>query len=132
MRTGFWTGALALGVSFVLTSCGLLGSNPIEVQVILTEYKIESSLTEFSRGVLYQFVITNRGSNPHEWMLLPAGDTDATQAIRKVARDELPPGATVTRLYKFEGRIVPAGDYEFACHVANHYQQGMMLKVRIK
>lgn len=56
--------SIIVGAAFALAACGgsaaATSNKPVEVQVTLTEMKIESSLTEFSTGVPYHFVVTNK------------------------------------------------------------------------
>jgi len=58
----------------VLAACGGTSTAPSgsqEVQVTLSEYKITSSVTTFSPGTPYHFVVTNKGRIAHEFMMMP-------------------------------------------------------------
>ncbi len=59
----------------VLAACGNSSSpsGSQEVQVTLSEYKITSSLTTFTPGTSYHFVVTNQGQVAHEFMIMPMG-----------------------------------------------------------
>jgi uncharacterized cupredoxin-like copper-binding protein len=126
----FVLGVLAIALGWSLTSCGLLSPTPIEVIVTLTEYKIEISRTEFSPTSLYKFIISNKGNTAHELLLLPLGDPDRTHAFKGVS--DLLPGTTIERYFRFERRTMPAGNYEFACHYIGHYENGMVVGVKIQ
>ncbi len=57
-----------------LAGCGYTSSSSagkMDVSVNLAEYRIESSLTTFSQGVPYHFVVSNKGQVDHEFMILP-------------------------------------------------------------
>ncbi len=123
---------LALGLVASMSACGIFSPTPFEVMVTLTDYKIELSLTEFSPTTLYKFVITNKGNMPHEFLLLPMGNTDRTHILKGVGQNELKPDAKIERFFRFERRLMPAGNYEFACHLFGHYENGMVALIKIQ
>ncbi len=106
-------------------------------QIAETEFKITSSITTFTPGISYHFVITNNGQTTHEFMLMPKsegnmngmtmGDMDAL-APAKV--QNIAPGQTVTLDYTFPSSA--AGSHpEFACYQPGHYKAGMKLEVTV-
>jgi uncharacterized cupredoxin-like copper-binding protein len=128
-----------LGV--LLSACGF--STPQKVEVLLTEFGIESSTSIFKVGQAYQFVITNAGALNHEFTIMPplgdlgmpieehepAGDEHNMEgALLHVGEDQLPPGATVTVEVKFGTHA----DLEFACHLAGHYEGGMSAPITLE
>ncbi len=121
-----------LAVALLIAACGSgngqASSNPVQISIALSEFKIESSQTTFATGTPYQFVIKNEGTIPHDWAIMPRGQTDESQALVQVDAAELPPGASVTREFTFN----EAGDFEFACHVPGHYEAGMMLSIKVE
>jgi uncharacterized cupredoxin-like copper-binding protein len=121
-----------LAVALVVGACGTTGGqssgNPTEVQLTLSEFKIESPQTTFTTGTPYRFVIKNEGTVPHNWSIMPRGETDESQALIKVGEDQLPPGATVTQEFTF----TQTGDFEFACHLPGHYEAGMLLPITVQ
>jgi uncharacterized cupredoxin-like copper-binding protein len=121
-----------LAVMLLVGACGSASgqsnSSPTEVQVALSEFKIDSSQTTFTTGTPYRFVIKNEGTVPHNWAIMPRGETDESQALISVGADQLPPGATVTRDYTF----TQTGDWEFACHLPGHYEAGMFLHITVQ
>ncbi len=132
---------LALGVvlALALVGCGggatggpagapTVGGAPEEVQVSLSDFKVESSKTDFVVGQPYRFVITNKAQIPHEWVVAPRGATAESQFLTEVEEDELAAGASVTHDFTFS----QAGDYEFSCHVPGHYEAGMVIPVTVK
>ncbi|BAU15805.1 hypothetical protein LEP3755_63700 (plasmid) [Leptolyngbya sp. NIES-3755] len=92
------------------------------------EYRIESSMTTFSKGVPYRFSIRNAGKKPHEFAIMPPGKTDTRLALLEIEEDELLPNSAATRDFTFS----KAGDLEFACHFGNHYSKGMMLPITVR
>jgi len=105
-------------------------SGPATVQVTLTEFTIQSSLTTFQVGVPYHFVVTNAGQATHEFMAGPIAVAHASEDARDAAKlfevSELEPGQTGTADYTFT-KPYPAGTLEFSCHVPGHYEEGMRL-----
>lgn len=65
-----------IGTAFLLAACGGTSeqtnkSDAEEVQIILTEYGVESSVSVFEVGVPYHFTVVNEGEEEHEIMLMP-------------------------------------------------------------
>ncbi len=127
----------------LLTACGGGGAaDSGEVQITLTDFGIESSVTEFKVGVPYHFVVTNEGQVEHEFMIMPPltegqmgmamdmGELDET-ALAMIEAADLPAGATATLDFTFT-EAAPAGTLEFACHVPGHYEAGMKLSIVVK
>ena len=121
--------------AFILAACGGGSSpkNPVEIQITLEEFKITSSLTTFSVGVPYHFVITNKGTMEHEIYIMPPTTSDMTAdqisalkstALAGIAADKLAAGATQSFDYTFT-KAYPSGSMEFACHLPGHYEGGM-------
>lgn len=116
---------LVLTLSACAAATAPASQTPVEVQVAASEFKFDSSLTTFKVGTTYHFVITNKGTVGHDWMIIARGEKDETKALIAVEDSDLQPGKSVTRDFTF----TKAGDYEFACHVAGHYEAGMVLKI---
>lgn len=128
---------------FLLTACGGQGASaPVEVQVTLTEFGVESSLTEFETGVPYHFVVTNAGAVEHEFMVMPPFTEDQMGtamdmeeidelALAMIEASDLPTGATAAFDYTFM-EPAAAGVLEFACHTPGHYEAGMKLAITVK
>ncbi|HSG45498.1 MAG TPA: hypothetical protein VLA72_20315 [Anaerolineales bacterium] len=135
-------------VLLLLTACG--GSAPsvnedgsINVDVTLTDFKIESSVTAFEAGKTYRFTITNEGLVPHEFVIAEPlmgmegeahddGDDAHSEdememkhegVVIEVGDDVLQPGVTVTVDATFPEHV--DGELEFACHTEGHYEAGM-------
>lgn len=133
--------ALMIVAAVVLAACGGTAAQatkkPVEVQVTLSEFKIESPLTTFSTGVPYHFVVTNQGSVKHSFEIMPpvtgqvAPEQVQKMALAMISGDELPPGATKTLDYTFT-QAAPAGKLEFACHLPGHYEAGMHLPIVVQ
>lgn len=106
------------------------------VQVTLVEYKITSSITTFHVGVPYHFVVTNKGTIPHEFMVMPPmGDNVSMASMDSAALVFIPiiaPGQTSTIDYTF---TKPDAHLEIACHFKgrqasdSHYTLGMHLSI---
>ncbi len=126
----------------VLAACGSSTTSPgssgaQQVQVNETDFKIASSVTTFTPGTSYHFVVTNNGQTAHEFMIMPKaegsmsgmpmGNMDA-MALAKV--DNIAPGQTKTLDYTFPASA--AGSHpQFACYYPGHYEAGMKLDVSV-
>lgn len=109
------------------------------VQVTLVEYKITSPMTTFYVGVPYHFVVTNKGTIPHEFMVMPPMSDNMTMASMDSAAlifmPILSPGQTRTIDYTF---TKPNAHLEIACHFSgrqasdSHYALGMHLSIVVE
>lgn len=110
-------------------SCTSAGKTfgPTEVQIVLSEFAFTSSITEFTAGKRYRFVIRNAGAVPHEWAVVPRGAREESGILTEVEEDNLPSGASVVAEYAF----TRAGEYDFACFVPGHFEAGMKLPVTV-
>lgn len=137
-RNLFWFTLLLTLLMVVLTACGgsTAPAGPQQVQVTLSEYKITSSVTTFSPGTSYHFVVTNKGQTPHEFMLMPMRmyrEGMSMDEMHKIALhmiDNVVPGETRTFDYTFAASMM-GQNVEFACHLPGHYEAGMHLPVMV-
>lgn len=126
---------LLLLFTIVLTSC----SKTKTVKVTLTDFKIQSSVTEFKVGVPYHLVVSNEGASNHEFMIMPPVDSSMNMSMEEmdetalgmIEDSDLVPGATLTLDITFSDPA-PDGTLEFACHTAKHYEAGMLLPITVK
>lgn len=128
-------------VSLLLSACGgQKADTPVEVQVTLTEFGIESNVTEFKVGVPYHFTVTNAGVVEHEFMVMPPLQEDSMgmdmgeldeMALAMIEASDLPAGATASFDYTFTD-AASAGTLEFACHTPGHYEANMKLPITVK
>jgi uncharacterized cupredoxin-like copper-binding protein len=138
-RNLFWFALLFTLLLVVLTACGgsTAPAGPQQVQVTLSEFKITSSVTAFSPGTSYHFVVTNNGKITHEFMIMPMGmymehmSMDEMHKIALYMFDTVAPGETKTFDYTFN-QSLGGQNFEFACHLPGHYEAGMRLPVRFK
>jgi len=128
---------LVLAMAVTLTACGGSASGgPQTVNVIEQEMSITSSVTAFTAGVSYHFVITNKGTMPHEFLIMaPTPDPSTVAQARQaalvtIASSDLPAGATKTVDFTFP-KAVPDGSLEMACHLPGHYEAGMHLSITV-
>ena len=127
-------------VGLLLTGCG--GSKATEVKITLKEFGIESSITNFQKGVPYHFVVTNEGAVEHEIMILPPLKIDPMgmtmnmdnldkQALAMIDASRLPAGATASFDFTFT-ESASEGSLEIACHTPGHYEMDMKLPITVK
>lgn len=108
-----------------------------QVQIDETDFKIASSITTFTSGTAYHFIVTNHGQIAHEFMILPKSmgnmsgmsmDIMDTMALAKA--ENIAPGQTVTLEYTFASS--ERGSHpEFACYYPGHYEAGMKQDVAV-
>lgn len=133
MKKMFMSAALAGLLALAAAACGGSesgGAQPAEVQIVLNEFRTESSLASFEKGKAYRFNIENQGKLAHEWSLTPRGSVEHTEMLQGVGAELLPPGARITVEYAFPSNI--PGPLEFACHIAGHYEAGMHTDIEVK
>jgi uncharacterized cupredoxin-like copper-binding protein len=107
-----------------------------QVEILLTDNKIASSLTAFQVGVPYSFIITNAGKRAHNFNIstpVPPGGSfeDAvSNALLAINLSQLPAGAIVTAEFVFPESAAGA-TLEFACLIRSHYRNGMLLPITV-
>jgi uncharacterized cupredoxin-like copper-binding protein len=113
-----------VGALLVISLASAQGTD--DVQVTLSDFKVELSNTSLPARTPIKFVVTNKGPSAHELVLERTGHIDEPLEIDskalEIEPDELSPGATVTVVWT----IPEAGSYQFACHVPGHYEAGMV------
>ena len=99
------------------------------VQVSLTDMAIASSLTTFTVGVPYTFVVTNNGQVEHEMVIEPRGAVDEPMEVngQESEADEIEPGQTKSVTWTFTA----PGEYQLGCHVPAHYEAGMVIPIEV-
>lgn len=107
-----------------------------QVQIKETDFKIVSSVTTFSPGTPYHFVVTNDGKTAHEFMILPKSEGNMAMGMGDMHKislaliDMIDPGQTKTLDYTFPSSAVGSHP-EFACYMPGHYDAGMKEKVSV-
>jgi uncharacterized cupredoxin-like copper-binding protein len=132
---------LAIAMIAALAACAGGSSKPtqpVDVEVKANEFSFQSSLTTFSVGVPYHFVVTNTGTVAHEFMIMKPMEPGAMSmeemdkmALGVIEEDDLQPGATASVDVTFK-EPAPPGTLEFACHTAGHYEAGMHLPITVQ
>jgi hypothetical protein len=125
---------VSLFALLVLAGCAAPANNipteeatvePQRVKVTLTEFAVESSITDFEVGRAYEFVITNEGVIEHELRIIQPIDANGSsshgddvhgKALLVVEAEYLGPGETATIQYTFDEHDADQ-PLEFACHI---------------
>lgn len=118
-------------ISAVLVG-GLLLAGParaqgqIEVRVTLSDFKIEMSNTSLPAATPITFIVTNAGTVEHELVLEAPGAVNQPLEINGQVAEvaELEPGESETVTWT----LPQADEYQFACHIPEHYESGMVLR----
>ena len=104
------------------------------VQVTLSDNKIDSSLTTFSAGMPYHFVVTNTGQVAHQFVMKPMGmdmehmSVDEMHHAALFMYDSVAPGETRTFDYTF-AQSAAGQSFQFACYSQGHIEAGMPFMV---
>jgi uncharacterized cupredoxin-like copper-binding protein len=130
---------LVLAAGLIASACSgssTSSGGTVDVNITASDFKIESSLTNFKQGVTYHFIVKNTGSVDHEVYILPPAsglsvDQAKQQALAGVGPDVLTAGATATFDYTFT-QAYPAGSLELSCHISGHYEAGMLLPIVVE
>ncbi len=113
------------------------GGQAVTVNVTLTDFHVQSSLTTFKVGTPYHFVVVNKGAVAHEFDIVPPepGSTAHAQivkdALAMLDSSKLAPGGTATLDYTFT-QAAASGKLQLACHVPGHYDQGMHQDITVQ
>jgi len=105
----------------------------IEVKVSLVEFHIISSVTVFHANTHYYFVVSNRGHDIHEFMIMPDKPDGSPLSPDEqfkgmlIELEPILPGSTWTANFTFR----TTGRYEIACQMGRHYQAGMRLPIAV-
>jgi len=131
MKYRFVLGGIAVLLLTILAACGgtsSSGSN--QVNVTLSDFKIQSSQTTFTPGTTYHFVVNNNGKVAHEFMIVPMEMNMGNMSMDEMHKmalamiDNVNPGETKTLDYTF-AQSNAGKQLEFACHLPGHYEAGM-------
>ncbi len=135
-RSRFIFGLCTALLLLVLAGCGgSASSNANQVNVTLSDFKIQSSQTTFASGTTYHFVVTNSGHTNHEFMIMPMGmnmgnvSMDQMHKMALAMIDTVVPGETKTIEYTYKSGGQKS--LEFACHFPGHYEAGMHLPITV-
>ena len=105
-----------------------------DVHIVMAEMKIESDVTTFTHGVLYHFIIVNKGNMQHEFEIAKKQPLDATEEQMDSGRlaelERLDPGKTGTLDYTFTDTYA-AGVMRLVCGMPGHYSAGQFLDITV-
>ena len=116
---------------------GASANHSNQVNITLSDFKIQTSQTSFVAKNTYHFVVTNAGHTNHEFMVMKpmSGQMSMGQmdqgALTHIDQSQLPPGASKSFDFTFPAS---AGSeiLELACHMPGHYEAGMHLLITVK
>jgi uncharacterized cupredoxin-like copper-binding protein len=132
-------------VLFLLSACGgregstaTPSANAVQVQVKEADFTISSSVTSFTPGTTYHFVVTNSGATTHEFMIMPKAEGNMSgmqmgemDKMALASIDTINPGETKTLDYTFPSSASNSHP-QFVCYLPGHYEAGMKQDVTIK
>jgi hypothetical protein len=105
-------------------------TQPVDVTVTLKEFKVVLSRTNLPAGVPIRFIFKNMGTLLHEAVLEKAGAVDEPLEFSGEAAEveDIDPGSDPSVVWT----INEAGAYQLACHIAGHFEGGMVAKFNIR
>lgn len=118
-----------LTVVSVLAGCGQQAPKPVEVQVTLSEFKVEASPLTVPANTPVKFVVTNKGTIEHEMVVEKQGAVDQPLETTSgpAEAEKIPAGGTKT----LEWTFTEPGEYQLACHVPGHFEAGMVVNFTV-
>ena len=105
----------------------------VEVKITLVEFRIISTVTVFHANTHYYFVVSNRGQDIHEFMIMPDKpdgsplSPDEQYKSMLMELEPITPGTTWATNFTFSA----PGKYEIACQMGRHYLAGMRLPIAV-
>jgi uncharacterized cupredoxin-like copper-binding protein len=125
----------------LLAACGGGGNATTpgsqSVQITENEYTITSSVSTFTAGVPYHFVVKNAGQTTHEFMIMPRDEgsmggmpMDHMDGMAMAKTGDINIGESKTMDYTFPDSARGSHPH-FVCYVNGHYDKGMKLAVNV-
>jgi uncharacterized cupredoxin-like copper-binding protein len=126
----------------LLAACGggAATSGPKPVQITENEFSIVSSISTFTAGTPYHFVVKNVGKATHEFMIMPKDEgpmmtginmpMDHMDSIALTRTNNIEPGGTETIDYTFPDSTKGTHP-QLVCYLPGHYEAGMKLGVAV-
>jgi uncharacterized cupredoxin-like copper-binding protein len=127
----------------LLAACGgredsTSSTSAVQVQVKEADFTISSSVTSFTPGTSYHFVVTNNGATTHEFMIMPKAEGNMSgmpmgkmDKMALASIDTINPGETKTLDYTFPSSAANSHP-QFVCYLPGHYEAGMKQDVTVK
>ena len=101
------------------------------------EYTITSSISTFTAGTPYHFMVKNTGTTTHEFMIMPKDEgsmgnmpMDHMDGIALAKTGDINAGDTKMIDYTFPSSAKGTHP-QFVCYVGGHYDLGMKLNVNV-
>ena len=119
--------ALLVGMVFVVENAI---NNPVrQVNVGLSEFKVNMARQVLPAGTPITFTFNNSGSVVHEIVLEKAGAVDEALEINgeMLEAEDIQTGETRSVTWD----VSETGDYQLACHKAGHFEGGMTQKFQL-
>jgi uncharacterized cupredoxin-like copper-binding protein len=131
--------SLLLAIMLFITACSGSGSSSggsTTVNVTMTDFAFQSSTTTFQTGVSYHFVVTNKGSVAHQFVIMPVMSNPSNDQVNSaklagIEGDGIKAGGSDNFDYTFK-EAAPSGKLEFACHLPGHYDAGMHMAITVQ
>jgi uncharacterized cupredoxin-like copper-binding protein len=139
-----WSVSSVLLILF-LAACGSSGTptsstttpGTQEVQITENEYTITSSISTFTAGTPYHFVVKNAGNTTHELMIIPKDEgsmgnmsMDHMDSIALAKIGDINAGETKAIDYTFPDSAKGTHP-QFVCYMGGHYDKGMKLDANV-
>lgn len=120
-------------LALALSGCGGGGGgSSTTINVTLTDFQFNPNTFTVPAGAQITLHATNNGAVQHSFIIMKKGDeikeqfTEADMANAFWAEKMIDPGQTVTDTFTAPS---DPGEYQIVCHVAGHFQAGMVAKL---
>ena len=108
-------------------------AEPVCVGVVVEEFAVRPQRTSLRVNEPYIFAVGNAGTVTHEFVIEPAGAVDAPLEAKingeeqESELEDIAPGTTKELAWTF----TEPGRYQFACHVPDHFEEGMVVEIEV-
>jgi uncharacterized cupredoxin-like copper-binding protein/predicted ester cyclase len=101
-----------------------------QIEVALSEFRIEASPSTLHVGEAYTFVVTNEGSVPHEFVIEQAGATH--EPLESGDQEAMIHAIAIGERAMLSWTFAEPGSYQLACHQPGHYEAGQVVLIEVE
>lgn len=108
-------------------------AEPVCVGIVVEEYAVRPQAAALRVNQPYIFAVGNAGKITHEFVIERAGAEDEPMEVevngeeQESELEDIAPGMTKELAWTF----TEPGRYQFACHVPDHYEAGMVVEFEV-
>jgi len=119
---------LAKPIAISAPAASPTGAADVTLNVTMSEFKFALDKTSVPAGKVVRFVLVNKGAIEHEFVIEQVGAVHQPLMVGgKEAEIVVKAGATGYLDWTF----TDPGEYQIGCHIAGHYEAGMVTKITV-